>query len=218
VFLGHFAVGLASKRVAPRSNLGALMAAPLFLDLLWPIGILTGIEHVRIVPGDTVVTPLDLHDYPYSHSLLMAVVWSVLFAVGYLALARDRRGTVVVGLGVFSHWILDYVTHRPDMPLYPGSTTYVGLGLWNSLVGTLVIESAMFAIGVWLYVTSTRPRNRVGSIAMWALLGFLVISYVTAVFGPPPPSVQMIGIAGLAGWLFVAWAWWIDRNREAIRG
>jgi len=101
VFIGHFAVGFGSKRVAPRASLGILMAAPLLLDLLWPIFLLLGWESVRIVPGLTAVTPLDLHDYPYSHSLAMSIVWSVLLGVGYLLIARDRQGSIVIGLGVF---------------------------------------------------------------------------------------------------------------------
>jgi len=146
----------------------------------------------------------------------MGVVWSILFAALVLAVWRDRRAAIVVGLGVFSHWILDWVTHRPDMPLWPGSATHVGLGLWNSLVGTLVVEGAMFAIAVWLYTTGTRARDRVGTIAWWALCAFLVIAYLSAVFGPPPPSAEMIGIAGLGTWLLLPWAAWIDRHRELV--
>src|SRR3954470_9288207 len=117
MFIGHFAVGFASKRAAPDTNLGILMLAPLFLDLLWPIFLLLGIESVKIDPGNTAFTPLDLHDYPWTHSLLMAVVWSLLYgAVVFFAGHRDQRGGVVCALGVFSHWVLDFITHRPDMP------------------------------------------------------------------------------------------------------
>jgi len=216
MFIGHFAVGFASKRVAPRASLGALMAAPLLLDLLWPIFLLAGIESVRIDPGNTPFTPLDLHDYPYSHSLLMSLVWSVAAAGVYWVAARYRRGALVVGAGVFSHWVLDFVTHRPDMPLYPGSDTYLGLGLWNSRAGTLAVETAMFLMGVWLYVQCTRPRNRTGKVALAALVALLSLSYVATVTGPPPPSARFIAWGGLAAWLFVPWAWWIDRNRTFV--
>src|SRR6185436_7872623 len=121
MFVGHFAVGLASKRLAPRSSEGVLLLAPLFLDVIWPVFLATGLESVRIDPGNTAFTPLDLHDYPWSHSLVMSLVWSVLFGLGYYAFSRYRRGAVVIGLGVFSHWVFDFVTHRPDMPLWPGS-------------------------------------------------------------------------------------------------
>jgi membrane-bound metal-dependent hydrolase YbcI (DUF457 family) len=216
MFIGHFAVGFASKQAAPRASLGPLMAAPLLLDLLWPVFLLIGIESVRIDPGNTAFTPLDLHDYPWSHSLLMSLVWSVLFAGLYGAATRYRRGAVVVGLGVFSHWVLDFVTHRPDMPLYPGSARFVGLGLWNSRSGTIAVETAMFVIGVWLYVRCTRPRNGTGKIALAALVALLSLFYVTTVLGPPPPSARVLAWVGLVAWLFVPWAWWIDRNRDVI--
>jgi len=216
MFIGHFAVGLASKRAAPRASLGALMAAPLFLDLLWPIFLVAGLEHVRIDPGNTAFTPLDLHDYPYTHSLAGAIVWSILFAGVFFAVTKYRRGTLVVAAGVFSHWILDFVTHRPDMPLYPGSATSVGLGLWNSRVGTVVVEVAMFVTGLWIYLATTRARNRRGAIALWALVALLALAYVNTVFGPPPPSAEVIKYGGLTAWLFVLWAWWIDRNRAVV--
>src|SRR3954463_6103880 len=173
MFIGHFAVGFASKKLAPRASEGELMLAPLFLDLLWPIFLLTGVETVRIDPGNTAFTPLDLHDYPYSHSLVMSLVWSVLFAAVYYAISRYRRGALVIGLGVFSHWVLDFVTHRPDMPLYPGSAVSVGLGLWNSRAGTFLIEGAMFVAGVAIYARMTRARDRIGSIGFWGMVAFV---------------------------------------------
>jgi membrane-bound metal-dependent hydrolase YbcI (DUF457 family) len=216
MFIGHFAVGFASKRIAPRASLGALMAAPLFLDLLWPMFLVAGLETVRIDPGNTAFTPLDLHDYPYTHSLAGALVWSLLFAAVFWAATRYRRGAVVVGAGVFSHWVLDFVTHRPDMPLYPGSAVSVGLGLWNSRAGTMIVEVGMFVAGVWIYATTTRARNRRGAIALWSLVALLALSYVSTAFGPPPPSVKAIEYVGLTAWLFVLWAWWIDRNRQVV--
>jgi hypothetical protein len=214
VFVGHFAVGFASKRLAPRSSEGVLLLAPLFLDVLWPIFLATGLESVRIDPGNTAFTPLDLHDYPYSHSLLTSIGWSVLFAAAYYAFSRYRRGAIVVGLAVFSHWVLDFVTHRPDMPLYPGSAVSVGLGLWNSRAGTMVVESSMFAAGVWIYLRSTRARDRIGAIAFWAMVALLVVIYLSTAFGPPPPNVKIIKIGGFISWLFIVWAWWFDRHRE----
>jgi membrane-bound metal-dependent hydrolase YbcI (DUF457 family) len=213
MFIGHAAVGFAAKRAAPNLSLGVLMMAPMLLDLLWPFALLLGVEHVRIDPGNTAVTPLDLYDYPYTHSLLTAVGWSVLFAVIVLATVRDRRSAVVAGAAVFSHWVLDWVTHRPDMPLYPGSDKYVGLGLWNSLIGTMVVELLMFAGGVALYLTTTRASHRRGSFALWALVVFLLVVYAGALFGPPPPSTRAIAIAALVAWVFVPWAYFIDRNR-----
>jgi membrane-bound metal-dependent hydrolase YbcI (DUF457 family) len=215
VFIGHFAVGFASKRAAPRASLGVLVAAPLFLDLLWPIFLIAGVESVRIEPGNTVVTPLDLHDYPWSHSLLTSLAWSAVFAAGFWAATRYARGAVVLAVGVFSHFVLDFVAHRPDMPLYPGSPISVGLGLWNSLPATLAVELALFVIAVAIYARTTRAINRRGAVALWTLVGFLLLCYAANMFGPPPPSVDVIKYGGLTGWMFVPWAWWIDRNRVA---
>src|SRR5260370_19899267 len=102
VFIGHFGMGFGSTGAAPQASLGILMAAPLLLDLLWPIALLLGLERVRIDPGNTVVTPLDFEYYPYTHSLVMAVVWSVLLACGYLATTRDPRAALATRRRVLS--------------------------------------------------------------------------------------------------------------------
>lgn len=217
MFIGHFAVGFASKAVAPRASAGVLVMAPLFLDLLWPIFLLTGLESVRIDPGNTAFTPLDLHDFPYTHSLVMAIVWSLVLGGLYFAVSRYGRGAVVVAAGVFSHWVLDFVTHRPDMPLYPGSTTYLGLGLWNSRLGTVLVEVPLFLAGVWIYNRVTRARDRIGSVAFWALVVFVSIIYVMNIFSPPPPSAKAVAVLGVTGWLFVPWAHWFDRHRTTGR-
>jgi membrane-bound metal-dependent hydrolase YbcI (DUF457 family) len=196
-----------------RGRCSSATSAPLFLDLLWPIFLVTGLESVRIDPGNTVVTPLDLHDYPWSHSLAMAAVWSVLCAGLFWAGTHYGRGALVVALGVFSHWAFDFVTHRPDMPLYPGSARSVGLGLWNSLPATLAVEVTLFVVGVAIYARATRAIRARGIVAFWLLVVVVSIAYVGAIFGPPPPSVEVIKYVGLTSWLFVVWAWWIDRNR-----
>jgi membrane-bound metal-dependent hydrolase YbcI (DUF457 family) len=216
VFIGHFAVGFGAKRLAPRTSLGWLLTAPILLDLLWPVFLVLGWETVRVDPGNTRFTPLDLHDYPYTHSLAGAVLWSLAFAGLYLLTKRDRRGAWVLAAGVFSHWLLDYLTHRADMPLYPGSATRVGLGLWNSVPGTLAVEVSMFVAGVALYATGTRAKSRTGTLAFWALVGLLAVLYVAVALGPPPPSAGAIAVGGLFSWLFVPWAFWIDRNRAVV--
>ena len=214
MFIGHFAVGFAAKRLTPRLSLGVLLAAPLLPDILWPVFLATGLESVRIEPGNTVVTPLDLHDYPYSHSLLMVSVWALAAGAAVGLWQKSRVAGVTVGALVWSHWLLDFVTHRPDMPLYPGSRTYLGLGLWNSLWGTLVIEVLMFAAGVGVYVRSTRPRNKRGSIGLWSFVAALCALYLAAVFGPPPPNESVLVSGGFAVLLLVAWGFWADRHRE----
>jgi membrane-bound metal-dependent hydrolase YbcI (DUF457 family) len=216
MFIGHFAVGLAAKRVAPRTSLGTLFAAAQLLDLVWPVFILLGVETVRIEPGITAFTPLDFVSYPWTHSLSMALVWAVAFGFAYRARTSFSRGALTVGALVVSHWVLDFVTHRPDLPLWPGGPR-VGLGLWNSVGATVIVEGALFTVGVYLYATGTRATTRAGRFAFWALVAFLVLIYV-ANMGPPPPSARAIGMAGLLMWLFVPWAVWIDRNRRRIGG
>ena len=165
MFIGHFAVGFAAKKIAPKPSLGTYFMAVSFVDMLWPIFLLLGIEHVRISPGITVVTPLDLYDYPFSHSLVAVLFWSLLVGGLYFILKKEKRSALVVGIAVFSHWILDFITHRPDMPISFGETTYVGLGLWNSLAGTIIVEVGMFIAGIALYLKATTPKDRTGKYA-----------------------------------------------------
>jgi len=214
MFIGHFAVGLASKKLAPQTNLAWLLAAPLFLDLLWPIFLIAGIEHATLVKdAPTPFLVLGLDHYPWSHSLVMSLVWSAAMAVVYWAATRDRRGASVIAAGVFSHWVLDFVTHRPDLQLAPGVPTEVGLGLWYSTVGTIATEAAMFIVAVVLYLGVTRARGLAGKISIATLVGFLAIGYAGSIFGPPPPSIEAVRIAGLASWLVIPWAYWIERTR-----
>jgi hypothetical protein len=216
MFIGHIAVALASKRVAPRTSLGTLVVAVEFTDLLWPIFLLLGWEQVRIVPGMTAVTPLDFISYPISHSLLADIGWASLLAGLYLIGKRYPKGAFVIWACVMSHWILDAISHRPDMPLYPGGRIFVGLGLWNSLPGTLLVEGSMFALGVGIYLKSTRAKDRTGVIAFWVLIIVFIILYLANVLGPPPPSLKALKIGALCAWLFVPWFYWIDCHRPAI--
>ncbi|HZN85785.1 MAG TPA: hypothetical protein VFB53_03270 [Burkholderiales bacterium] len=214
MFIGHAAVAFAAKPLAPRTSLALLLAAAFWVDMVWPLFLLLGIERVKIDPGNTAFTPLDFLHYPWTHSLAAALGWSVLF--GLACLRSGRRVALILGLLVFSHWVLDAVTHRPDLPLWPGSEAMIGLGLWNSVPATIAVECAMFAAGVWLYARSAPSQDRVGSWAFWGLIAFLAVAYLGNVFGPPPPGETAIAIAGLAGGiLFTAWAWWADRHRGA---
>jgi len=218
MFIGHFGVGFGAKAAAPRTSLGTLFLAAQFVDLLWPTTLLLGLEHVAVVPGITLVTPLDFTDYPITHSLLAVVVWAALFAGVYFLAKRYRIGAVVCGLAVISHWVLDLLVHRPDLPLAPGGSTRLGLGLWNSVPATLALEIGIFSLGLFFYLRSTRAVDRTGSVALWLLVGFLGLVYAGNVFGPPPPSATAIAWAGQSQWLLVAWAYWIDRHRIAVGG
>ncbi len=215
MFIGHYAVALAAKKAAPRTSLGTLFLAAQFVDLLWPVLLLLGLEHVRIDPGNTAVTPLDFYDYPITHSLAGAVLWSLLLGILYRVIRRDVRGAVVVGACVFSHWMLDFLTHRPDLPLWFTGSARVGAGLWNSVAGTFVVEGGMFAAGIAIYLRSTRRKDRTGLYAFWSLIAVLSAIYCGNLFGPPPPDPRTIAIAGNAAWLFVLWAYWADSHRTA---
>lgn len=213
MFIGHFAVAYAGKRVAPRTNLGWLFIAAQFPDLLWPILLLQGVEVVHIAPSSNPFLSLVFDSYPWSHSLLMDGIWGVVLASVYYTLRRDRNGAGVTFTLVVSHWVLDWVTHRPDMPLYPGGAWHLGLGLWNSPVATIAVELVMFAGGVWAYMTNTTPRDRFGRIGAWSLVVFLLVLYAGSIFSPPPPSVTALAVGGLIGWPLTIAPWWTDRHR-----
>ena len=214
VFIGHFGVALAAKRVAPRPSLGTLVMAALLVDFVWPVFMVLGLEKIEIVPGITAVTPLLFVSYPYTHSLVAGVLWGALLAGAYFLRRRDRAGALWLAALVVSHWVLDFVSHRPDMPLWPGGPL-VGLGLWYSVPATLAVEFVLLGVGACVYASVTRPRDRIGMYAFWSFVGFLAAIYAASVFGPPPPSVQVLAMSGLLGWLFIAWAYWIDRHRAA---
>jgi membrane-bound metal-dependent hydrolase YbcI (DUF457 family) len=214
MFIGHFALGLAAKRAVPRVSLGLLFGAAQLADLLWPLFLAAGLEQVRIDPGNTAFTPLAFVSYPYSHSLVLLVLWGVALAVLSRPFARGRHVFAVVVALVVSHWLLDFVTHRPDMPLYPGGPKF-GLGLWNSIPATVAIEVPMFAAGLWIYTNATHPRDRVGKWALGSLVVTLLLIYAANIFSPPPPSVTALTIvAVIGGVLFTLWSWWADRHRD----
>jgi hypothetical protein len=215
MFLGHYGIAFAAKRAAPRSSLGTLTFAAQLLDELWPIFLLLGLERVRIVPGLMAASPLDFVHYPISHSLATAAGWALLVGVGYFIVRRYRRGAWVVGAAVLSHWFLDAPMHRPDLPLWPGSSILVGAGLWNSVPATLLIEALVFAIGLAVYLRTTRALDRVGSWALWAMVAVLAIIYLASFFGPPPDE-RSLAVTTLGLWLFVPWSYWVDRHRELV--
>ena len=217
MFLGHFAVGFAGKRFAPRLSVGTLLFAPLFLDLIWPIFVLLGWEHVRVVPGATKFTPLDFVSYPWSHSLHMTLFWSGLVGILVRAVTRDSRSAIWAGCAVASHWLLDWITHGPDLPLWPGGPR-VGLGLWNSVAGTVILEVLMFVIGLWIYLRATRPRGGRGRLSLWSLVATVTLLYFANMQAPPAGTRERsIAVMALAGWLFIPWGWWIESTRRTVR-
>ena len=215
MFIGHYAVALAAKKAAPKTSLGTLFIGAQLIDLLWPLFLLAGWEHVRVDPGNTAVTPLDFYDYPISHSLLGTALWALLFGLLYFAIRKYRAGAIVAGLCVLSHWVLDYLTHRADLPLTFQGDRMFGLGLWNSVPGTLIVELGLFAAGIAIYLQTTKKKDRTGVLAFWGLMGLLLVIYLSNLFGPPPPEPAVIAIAGNGAWLFILWAYWADKHRSA---
>jgi len=215
MFIGHFALGFAAKRVAPRVSLAALFGAVALADIIWPVLVGVGIEQVRIDPGNTAFTPLDFVSYPYSHSLVLLCLWGIAFGLICAGIVHDRRIVPIAAVLVVSHWVLDWITHRPDMPLYPGSIK-LGLGLWNSVAATVAVEVAMFGVGVWIYARATRARDRSGRWGFAAFVGFLLFVYFADI-GSPPPGIAAIVVVGIAGTaLLTLWAWWFDRHRIPV--
>ena len=216
MFIGHVATAYAAKQLAPRASLGILFAAAQLPDVLWPLLLLVGVEHATIAPGDTAFTPLRFDSYPVSHSLLTVAAWGAAFgAVHFWRKRRPIDALVLAALAV-GHWALDFVTHRPDMPLWPAGPR-VGLGLWNSVPATIVVELLMFAAGLWLALSATRARDRVGRWAFAGLAALLLLIYAANITGPPPPSIEAVGWGGAVGTVvLLGLAVWVDRHREPV--
>ena len=216
MFVGHYGVSFAAKRVAPAVPLWVLFIAVQLLDVAWAPLVLLGIEKVRIVRGITASNPLDLYYMPYTHSLLAALLWSAAaFACCRLAASgSSRTSPLVVAAAVFSHWALDFLVHRPDLPLYD-NTAKVGLGLWNLPVLALGLEIALLFGGMWLSF-QTAVRRRLPT-AVFGLVMVAVQAYVF--FGPPPVSDKAAATTALAAYaLFAAVIGLLERRprpREA---
>jgi len=217
VFVGHFALGFAAKKATPRTSLATLFVAAQLADILWPMLLALGLEQVLIVPGSTNATPLEFVSYPFSHSLLMLVIWGALFGGLYFARRENSRGALIIAALVVSHWVLDWITHLPDMPLWPGGPKY-GLGMWKSLPLTMVVELAMFAVGVAIYARSTKPKDKQGAWGLWILVILLLVAYVGSSFAGAPPSVKALWITAMLGTVVtLVLAWWVDRHRESAK-
>lgn len=213
MFLGHYAIGYAAKKAVPKISLGTYFIAAQFIDLLWPLFVIVGLEKVRIDPGNTSFTPLDFSFYPFSHSLAATIVWGAIVGGIYYLVRKDTKGGLLLGGVVISHWILDFITHRPDLPLITDDSPKVGLGLWYSVAGTVAVELLLFVGGFWLYLKATKAKDAVGRFGAWGLGIFFLLVYLLNLTGPPPPSTEAIAYAGLALWLIVLLAYWIDKHR-----
>jgi hypothetical protein len=211
VFFGHIAVGLAAKTVSPKVPLGVLLLSVTGLDVLSGIFFLAGIEYVDVSGASY---------YPWSHGLFMSLVWSLLGGALAYMFFRDRRTGLIVGLLVFSHWVLDFISHPmgfgqklpPDLPLLFEGSPKVGLGLYNhSLAGALIIEFSLFAAGIAIYLINTRPKDRLGKWAFWLMLIFILL--VTL----PAASPRFAVLTTLAMVLLLPIGNWVDRHRPLAK-
>lgn len=216
MFIGHYGPAYAIKAIRPAMPLWLLFIAVQLVDVAWAVLVLVGIEKVRIVPGITASNPLDLYYMPYTHSLVGAVLWSLAAIVLGKPVpgVRKWRTAAWIGLAVFSHWVLDWLVHRPDLPLY-GDTLKVGLGLWNHPVFALLLEAALLFGGMAMYLRRTTAINAIGRLGP-PVLGILMLAIQCYVFfGPPPSSPTAAAITALVSYVvFAAVAEWLDRQRQ----
>jgi hypothetical protein len=214
MILGHFGLALAAKRVAPSASTGITTLAAQLVDLVWPVLLLLGIEQVRIERGHMAASPFDFVHYPWTHSLLMGLVWGAALGGLYYAVRRNGRAALIVGALVPSHFLLDLLVHGPDLPLWPGGPR-VGFGAWNSVPLTLLLELTIFSLSIIIYLRATKPLDRIGRYAFLGYVIALLALYVGGLTMPPPPSVPTMAEGALAMWLFIPWAAWFDRHRTA---
>jgi membrane-bound metal-dependent hydrolase YbcI (DUF457 family) len=216
MFVGHFGPSYAVKALRPAIPLWQLFIAVQFVDVIWAVLVLLGVEKVRIVPGVTASNPLDLYYMPYTHSLVAAIFWSVAAGAVVWRLTRvaNRSAAVWNGAAVFSHWVLDLVVHRPDLPLY-GNAMKVGLGLWNYPVLALSLEAALLFGGMIMYLGVTKPINVIGRVGppVFGVAMLAIQSYVF--FGPPPASPIAAATTALVSYVvFAIIAEWLARQRR----
>jgi hypothetical protein len=214
MFAGHIGAALAIGRAERRVNVGVFVAAALFLDLVLWLFVLLGWESVTI-PANFASTHQPEFVFPYSHGLLAAIAWSLLVGMAAGALYRPLkaarwRAAALVGMAVFSHWLLDALVHAPEMPLAAESSKKVGLGLWNSMPTALCVEALIALAGLWLFVSAANlSRGKKATLVVFTSVT-LVLTVVGMTVAPPPPSVAamassswvtIVVACALAGWL-----------------
>jgi hypothetical protein len=214
MLVGHLAVGLAGKRIEPRISLGTWMLAVLLPDLLVFPFLLAGIERLHVEPG--VALNRVIGEIPYSHSLLMDAVWGGLFALAYFLWRRHQLGAWLLLAAVLSHWVLDVASHRPDMPLAPGTHAVLGLGLWNSVPATGIVEGGFWLLAIAVYVRATHAKRGAGVYAFWMGVALLTLAWYGNVTNGMDPNPVRAGVSGVIFFSsMVAWAYWINRLRPA---
>jgi hypothetical protein len=217
MFVGHYGPSFAIKSFQPHIPLWLLFIAVQLLDVGWSVLVFLGIEKVRIVPGITASNPLDLYYMPYTHSLVSALAWAVagIILCRLLLGVRDWSAGIWIGVAVFSHWVLDFLVHRRDLPLYDDAAK-VGLGIWNYPIIALSLEAFLLFGGMIMYLSRTRPLSTVGRLGppTFGVLMLAIQGYIF--FGPPPASPVAAAVTALVSYVvFAAVAHWLDRNRES---
>jgi membrane-bound metal-dependent hydrolase YbcI (DUF457 family) len=214
MFVGHLGVGLIGRRIEPKISLGTWMLAALLADLiLFPL-LIAGIEGFGRQPGDGLNRMVGQH-IVYSHSLLMDGIWAALFAAAYYLRRRYPRGAWLLFAAVLSHWLLDFVSHRPDMPLAPGVRQTFGLGLWNSIPATLAAEGGFWLLAIIVYVRATHAVKPAGVYVFSIGAAFLTLTWYGNITAGMDPNPVKAGIGGLIFFsLIVAWAYWVNRLRR----
>jgi hypothetical protein len=216
MLVGHVAVGLAGKRIVPQVSLGLLVLAGVWADLLWCGFLIAGIEHVEIARrGARLMDSTVISQIGYSHGLTADLLWAVLLAALCFATSRNWKGALLIGAAVVSHWVLDVASHNPDMPLVPRSGPVFGLGLWNSIPATLLVEGGFWAVCIALYLRATKARRRIGLYAFWGGAILWTLAWYNNIAGPAPgPDMRSAAIGSLIFFgLIVLWACWIERLR-----
>ena len=213
MFVGHYGVSFAAKPVGARVPLWVWFIAVQWLDVIWSVLVLMGIEKLRIVPGFTQANPLDLYYMPFTHGLPGSIVLSLVFGgiVAAFTTANRRTTFLLVAAASFSHWVLDLVVHTPDLPLYD-NTAKVGFGLWRQVTLSFPLELIVLGLGTWLYARATVFASAKGQYVFWGFVVLLAALQVYANFGPPPESPEAMAVMALALYLVLALlAAWVER-------
>lgn len=215
MFVGHYGVSFAAKSSDKSIPLWLLFIAVQFVDVLWAVFILLGIEKVRISPGITASNPLDLYYMPYTHSLIAALLWSGVGFIGYKKIYKGSNyGAFLVAAAIFSHWILDLIVHRPDLSLYD-DVYKMGLGLWNYPALAYALEAIVLFGGIFLYLRSSSAVSVIGKFGV-PIFGILLLGVQALVFfGAPPTSPAAAALTALFSYvLFAGVAYWLETKRQ----
>jgi len=216
MFVGHYAASLALKKFETRASLGMLFLAVQLVDILFFPFVLLGIERINIIENYTASTHFQLEYMPYTHSLVGSLLWAIAaYALLRWVFIKNHAVALVIGLAVFSHWVLDLLVHTPDLPLLSDSSPKLGLGLWNNAIATYALEAALLLGALWVYLKSTSTSTAAGKYGMGIFVVFLLLVNIVNIFGPlqGDSKVELAASALAAYFVFAGIAFWLDRKR-----